>query len=317
MSNESNPLVKRCISILQYAYISTNTPIDFSKDYDEFWQAIDKIKENRSDALALAQDNISDKATVKRLFGIYLYGEIFNPTEDKDRQEALIMINLLSLMIATEKDVSCLIAIANALGSPYMHEAEKALLTLSNNDVDDVRFAATRSLGSTSINSLTSEWIIQMIVLAQDNDDDIREWATMHLSGVEEDEPRIISALLEKLNDPSVEVRTEAINGLANKGDTRGLPALKLILDQGPADRKDFESAGLYGLPELLPLLDGFHTKDHLLDWARNRCSDDLAIKNSVDDEWLGDEVYEMVYRGKRRPIKYKEWGGTGSPWNN
>lgn len=73
------------------------------------------------------------------------------------------------------------------------------------------------------------------------------------------------------------------------------------------ASLKDIEAAGIYGSPSLLQYLEGWDTPDFLHEWATIRCSADPKVRDSVDDERLGDEWYLNVKHGVRRPLKFKE----------
>lgn len=72
-----------------------------------------------------------------------------------------------------------------------------------------------------------------LMLLMNDEDDDVRDWATFSL-GVwgDQDSGQICDALTQRLGDSSENVRMEAIVGLAKRGDARVLPALIVALEQ-------------------------------------------------------------------------------------
>jgi len=100
-----------------------------------------------------------------------------------------------------------------------------ALIGIRNNADPCVRHAVANGLGRTS----RPEAIQTLIELMEDTDDDVRDWATFGLGVSTGDSPQIREAFRRSLNDTFLDVRQEAIWGLARRKDPEGL---LLLLEQ-------------------------------------------------------------------------------------
>lgn len=107
----------------------------------------------------------------------------------------------------------------------------------------DVRFAVAWALGSFANDPLS---IQKLIVLMQDDDDDVRDWATFSL-GVQgvTDTPDIREALMKRIDDPFEDVRMEAFIGLGKRKDARIAPMLLSIFSQEEVKSGYIEAAEL------------------------------------------------------------------------
>ena len=75
-----------------------------------------------------------------------------------------------------------------------------------------------------------------LVVLSADPIADVRRSATSGLAGmVEIDSEEIRQALLARLEDPDAQTRTQAMVGLALRGDLRATPALETAIEVTPA----------------------------------------------------------------------------------
>lgn len=107
-----------------------------------------------------------------------------------------------------------------------------------------------------------------IIQLSRDTDEDTRNWAMFGLgSQIETDTPEIRAALWVGLADANLEVRGEALLGLAERGDVRVVDALILEWEAGNVSRLSFEAAGKIAdsrlIPRLVELRDTRHWADH------------------------------------------------------
>jgi HEAT repeat protein len=85
-----------------------------------------------------------------------------------------------------------------------------------------------------------------LIELTVDGDAHVRDWATFGLgTQIDRDDPKLRSALVARLDDPDDETRSEAIRGLAVRGDARAIPQLltDLQCDTVPEDPSVLEEA--------------------------------------------------------------------------
>lgn len=97
------------------------------------------------------------------------------------------------------------------------------ILGLAHHPDENIRFAVAVALGSYLEPSSTE----MRCELANDEDDDVRDWATFGLGSLHEvDTQEVRATLWRKLNDPDADVRGEALVGLANRKDERVIPVL-------------------------------------------------------------------------------------------
>ena len=120
-----------------------------------------------------------------------------------------------------------------------------------------------------------------LIRLSGDEDSSVRDWATFGLgTKCQVDSPRIRNALLVRLGDSDRETRSEAITGLAERGDRRVLGPLIAELYCNEVFDLSIEAAEELGAPELLPALTGVRQDfgpSELLDQAIRKCGGDPA----------------------------------------
>jgi len=317
MDDDFQSLVNQAQQLLARKYVCDDKELHLRRT--KYWDLLDKIKIQRTDAIKLGHDMLAMPKSYERFFGISLLGQICNPVQKGEEKEAEEIVIRLSNMVDRESSVICLSGIADSLGHTWRRSAEPALLKLSESQNADIRWAATVSLGSVCYDETSTAVVDRLLILSQDKDPDIRDWATMHLGSVDPDSEEIREALVARTKDRHFDTKSEAINALAEKNDVRGIAPLLKRLSSKHVGRQDFISAGIYGLPEFQPFLkleaaEPYSDEPHLIEWAIKRCDPDKKIKDSVDDEWSGEEWYLKVQNGVRRPIKYKEWDGSDSP---
>jgi len=94
----------------------------------------------------------------------------------------------------------------------------------------DVRFAVACALGNFADDPRAAP---VLMTLMHDVDDDVRDWATFGLGVLgDKDSPEIREVLLERMSDPNCDVREEALVALANRKESRAVPALIAELNQ-------------------------------------------------------------------------------------
>lgn len=80
-----------------------------------------------------------------------------------------------------------------------------------------------------------TEALSTLITLTQDPDDEVRDWATLDLAGVEADTPQIREALAARLDDEDEDTAAEAARGLAMRQDPRAVGTLvRILADEDP-----------------------------------------------------------------------------------
>jgi HEAT repeat protein len=101
-----------------------------------------------------------------------------------------------------------------ALGHLHDPRAIPALLELREHPDAGVRFGVVFGLSGYE----TPEAIDGLIALSSDTDEHVRDWSTFGLGQlIEADTPAIRAALRARLDDPCIDARDEAIEGLASR----------------------------------------------------------------------------------------------------
>ena len=105
-------------------------------------------------------------------------------------------------------------------------------LRFVEHDSIEIRYAVTHALPSAA-NRVDPKISGALIKLMQDEDEDIRNWATFGLQCTEADSAEIRAAFVDRLNDAHDETRAEALIGLAQLQDPRTKQFLKDELNRG------------------------------------------------------------------------------------
>ncbi|MEO1697287.1 MAG: hypothetical protein AAFU73_08335 [Planctomycetota bacterium] len=117
------------------------------------------------------------------------------------------------------------------------------LLPFATHPDEGVRFACCVALGGGPVER-SPEVLDAFLALMEDDDDDIRDWATFG-AGVQCEslvDARLTEALARRLDDPHEETRVEAIHALALRRDARSIPPIEAYLASGEAPGPVFEA---------------------------------------------------------------------------
>lgn len=151
---------------------------------------------------------------------------------------------------------------AHALGHARDPAGIPALLGIVADPSADIRFAASRALGS------FGEWCWEtpegarykaevgsaLLRLMDDEDEDVRDWATFGIHQGSHDTPETRARLWRALDDPWPEVRGEAAAALGKFGDRSFIPRLdRLLREDEDISPCYFEAAVELADPSLLP----------------------------------------------------------------
>ncbi len=132
-------------------------------------------------------------------------------------------------MLTTEENPEALASAIHALG--HLDDQRGIPITLSQRQHPsaDVRFAVACSLGSFPNDP---QAIAALLILARDEDDDVRDWAVFALGVLgDADSVEIRDTLFSCIGDSNEDVREEAMVGLARRKDQRVLPPLITALE--------------------------------------------------------------------------------------
>jgi HEAT repeat protein len=138
---------------------------------------------------------------------------------------------IISELVQQEKDLRPLESAISALAHLESVAAVPLIAAFHRHPNADIRFSVACSLGSFPNDDLSVE---TLLLLMEDSDEDVRDWATFGL-GVQgdQDSPAIRDALYRSLGDASEDVREEAMVGLGKRKDQRVLFSLLSAVD-GP-----------------------------------------------------------------------------------
>ncbi len=169
----------------------------------------------------------TDSDPLRRRVGAAVLGQLghssvgFEPVFAEERYKGL------AGLLAAEREGPCDPRVLNdacvALGHLHDPRAIPALLELREHPDANVRLGVVSGLSGYEI----PEAIDALIALSSDPDEEVRDWSTFGLGQmIDADTPAIRAALHARLDDPCVDARNEAIQGLASRGDETVLPVL-------------------------------------------------------------------------------------------
>lgn len=152
---------------------------------------------------------------------------------------------LVSQLLQKEIDPRPLSSAISALGHIENLQAIPLIVRHQRHESADVRFSVACALGSFALFNDPLA-IKALLVLMEDGDDDVRDWATFGL-GVQgdSDSEEIRDALFRRMSDSDDDVREEAMVGLAKRKDQRVLPSLIAALEQPTMTDRVLEAADL------------------------------------------------------------------------
>lgn len=167
------------------------------------------------------------------------------------------------IVLLGDADLNVIAAAAFALGHRSVDRAIPHLLQHADHQDAYVRFGVVYGLsGSEDPNA-----IVALIKHTSDEDHDVRNWAVFGLGTQTEcDSPAIREALWASLADADMEVRGEALVGLAKRKDPRSKDAILSEWEHDDIGILSLEAAEELGDPELLESLQEFQKSMNLDD---------------------------------------------------
>ncbi|MGE6758303.1 HEAT repeat domain-containing protein [Corallococcus interemptor] len=155
--------------------------------------------------------------------------------------------------LATEQEAAVLASMGTALGHLRDARAVPALQPLKDHPDSDVRMGVVMGM----MPHRDPVAIQTLIQLSRDSDEDVRNWATFSLGSQAEDvdTPELRDALFDRLTESNIELRGEALVGLALRKDPRVLEPLRRELESSEVIVLAVEAAQALEDVSLLPLL--------------------------------------------------------------
>jgi HEAT repeat protein len=185
----------------------------------------------------------------------------------------------LCRLLREEPPLAVLSGALYALGHRDSAAATADVLPHTRHASEEIRYAATFAL----LTQDSPEAVAAMLKLSEDEDDEIRNWATGGLgSQIDVDTPEIRSALRARLGELDDEIRGEALLGLARRGDRDVIEPLIRELSLDEVTRLALEAADEMGDQRLLPYLEAIDEwwdgERSALDQALERCRDNPCV---------------------------------------
>jgi HEAT repeat protein len=220
-----------------------------SRDDDSYWDIVWTLhRRDTPDMLARAEGLARSTQSAERRLGADILGQLGSPERTFLKQCAAILLEMLE----REDDTEVLHAILIALGHLRLPEAIEPASRFRAHPDPNVRHGVVVALMGHDI----SRAVECLIELSRDYDAHNRDWATFALgSQINLDTPTVREALIERVNDVDFDTRSEAIVGLAQRGDRRVVPLLVRELTSDCVGILAVEAALTIAAPELLPHL--------------------------------------------------------------
>lgn len=175
--------------------------------------------------------------------------------------------------LSHEDDPEVLSEIGVALGHRSDQRAIGPLVALKNHPDADVRFGVVFGL-----HGLTDPVAIAtLLTLTTDSDEHVRDWATFAFTMLEVDTPAIRAAMLARVDDANMDIRSEAIEALANRHDPRAVPALLAALADGANGSPIYDAAIALADPRLYPALINLRENWTGYDWNLGSLDEAIA----------------------------------------
>jgi len=178
---------------------------------------------------------------IKRARGADILAQLGRTVEHPKNSFVEESFSVVSSLARREKDPLVLSSALHALGGIGDRSAVPLLVEHWHHDVDDVRFAVATALGGFADNPLATN---VLLALMQDQNADIRDWATFGLGvlgSLDSDQIRI--GLAERLADTNCDVREEALVGLAKRKDRQAVLPLLTELERPEVSCRIIEAA--------------------------------------------------------------------------
>ncbi len=202
-------------------------------DYDDDapWKGVRALRrQGTREIFEYAAAWCTSQDPLRRARGADVLGQIGKTMEHPSNSYPEESYAIVSRMAQLETDILPLYSAIYALGHIDNPSAVPLIAERRAHPNEDVRFSVACALGSFPNDSVAVE---ALLVLMQDIDKDVRDWATFGLGVLGNcNSPEIREALFLCLSDSDMDVREEAAVGLAKRKDLRVLTVLLAMLEQ-------------------------------------------------------------------------------------
>ena len=199
--------------------ISVALTKDADADDDEFWHPV-RILQHRLPQILNRIMPMSESLEEKSRDTA---ATILGQCSVKEKFSADICAEVLLRMMGQEQSPDVLTSVVFALGHLDDPRVVEPLARLQSHPDPRVRYAVVSSLGGYT----EEKAVATLIERSNDEDRDVRNWATFGLGSlIDTDTPEIRAALFARLEEQDDEIRGEAFVGLARRRDVSVVPAL-------------------------------------------------------------------------------------------
>lgn len=213
-------------------------------DYEEDapWEAVGKLRNlGTRQIYERAAEWCISSDPLKRARGADVLAQIGRTSEHPQNNFIEESYAVISQLAQHETEPLPLLAAIHALGHIGNPLALPLVIQNCSHGDANVRFAVACALGKFANDPRAVQ---ALIALMGDRDEDVRDWATFGLGVLgDADSSEIRAALLKRTNDPSPDVREEALVALANRKESRVIPTLISELNQGAVSGRLREAA--------------------------------------------------------------------------
>jgi HEAT repeat protein len=229
-------------------------------DYDDDapWAAVKALRRNGNrEIFDSACEWCTSPEPLKRARGADILCQLRAPkTPEQELNKAIPdpiyvseSFDILSRMIASESDEQALSSELHGLGHLRQEGSASILAPFATHPSAEIRFSVACALGSFPNDP---EAIPTLIGLADDQDDDVRDWTLFALgSQSDADSQEIREVFVRHLEDSFPNAREEAIAGLAKRKDHRAaLPLLRLMESGSYFSHHEYDFRPLLDAPD-------------------------------------------------------------------
>jgi hypothetical protein len=267
-----------------------------ARERERFWQTVREAVEAVpvDEVLAVAITFCRADAPAMRATGAALLAELAALAPGLGEE----VLETLASLLGREDEPDVTRIALHGLATTGLEAALPVVQPFAAHPDAGVRLDATHALYSCAGSPAAPGAIGLLVQLSGDPDDAVRDWATFGLgTQIESDDPRILPALVERLDDAYLDVREEAVVGLARRGDQRALEPVRVLLEADEVSAQTVEAAGYLGdermLRPLVELGEWWEDDSDILRRAIARC--DPVARERFDERTR--ELVELVDR--------------------
>ncbi|MEO9177246.1 MAG: HEAT repeat domain-containing protein [Gaiellales bacterium] len=267
-----------------------------ARENEMFWELVAEAVESVpvDEVLSVGMTFCRADATAMRATGAGLLAELGNLPERGEE-----VVEALASLLGRELEPDVVRIALHGIATTGLETGLPVLLPPASHPDSAVRLDATHALYSCAGTPAAAVAVEALILLSDDPDDDVRDWATFGLgTQIESTDDRIVPALAARLHDTYLDVREEAALGLARRGDARAFEPVRVLLEADEVSAQTVEAAGYLAderlLRPLVELGEWWEDESDVLRLAIARC--DPVARERFDDRVR--ELVELIQDG-------------------